>query len=134
MTSPAQFIYESNAPIVTSDNYFLKIKAHVEYNNNSTDQIQSMINSTSISFFKAMTLFDALSLVENHEGEENRNYHQIVMNEASRNNLSLSNFVVTTIDAVQSETDTTEIKIEVDPELEGRKKKKGLFGKLLGKK
>jgi hypothetical protein len=93
-----------------------------------------MINSTSISFFKAMTLFDALSLVENHEGEENRNYHQIVMNEASRNNLSLSNFVVTTIDAVQSETDTTEIKIEVDPELEGRKKKKGLFGKLLGKK
>jgi hypothetical protein len=57
------------------------------------------------------------------------------MDNGNNQNLSLSKFVLTTVDAVQSEGDSEEIKIELDPELEGKKKKKkGFFGKLLGKK
>ncbi len=134
MTSAAQFQYESNAPIITSDNYSLKIRAHVEYNNNSQDQIQSVINSTSIAFFKTLTLFEAFNLLEDSEGEVNRKYHQNILDEGERHNLSLTKFVLTTMDAIHDDNSSTEIKIELDPKLEGGKKKSGLMGRLFGKK
>lgn len=133
MTEIAHFTYESNAPIETSDNYFLQIKAHVEHRGDDGQKLQSTINSSSITFFRSVSLFDALGLLEDNEGEICKNYYKSVRDDFSDNQLEVIKFVLTTIDAVQLMGREEKIKFEINPELEGKKKKKGLFGKLFGK-
>ncbi|MCE7734733.1 MAG: hypothetical protein GPJ54_07655 [Candidatus Heimdallarchaeota archaeon] len=133
MTEIVHFSYESNAPIETSDNYFLQIKAHVEYNGENSEKLQSAINSTSIKFFRSVSLFDALMLLEDNEGDICKNYYKSVRDNLSENQLEVAKFMLTTLDAVQISGKEDKIKFEINPELEGKKKKKGLLGKLFGK-
>ena len=133
MTSPAEFTYESNEQIITSDSYSIKIKAQIEYSSKSTERIQSVINSASIAFFKTVTLMDALSLIENRDSNVSRNYHQSIITEGDQNELTIIKIVLITIDGIYSENEGDEIKIELDPKLEGKKRKKGLRGRLFGK-
>lgn len=133
MTEIVHFAYESSAPIETADNYFLQVKAHVEYNGDNGEKLQSAINSSSIAFFKSLALFDALGLLENSENELSRNFYKSVIDDCSSNQLEISKFMLTTIDAVKPAEENILVNVDINPELEGKKKKKGLFGKLFGK-
>lgn len=133
MTEIAHFKYESNAPIETSDNYFLQIKAHVEYNGDNSKKLQSTINSSSVTFFRSISLFEALGLLEDNGGEICKNYYKSVRDNFSENQLEVEKFVLTTIDAVQLSREEDKINFTINPELEGKKKRRGLLGKLLGK-
>ena len=133
MTEIAHFTYESNAPIETSDNYFLQIKAHIEFQGNNYEKLQSTINASSIKFFKSLSLFDALRLLENIEGDISMNYTNCVKDNCLTNQIEVNKFVLTTIDAVQIRGKEDQINFAINPELEGKKKKRGLLGKLFGK-
>ena len=133
MTEIAHFIYESDAPIETSDNYSLQIKAHVQYNGDNREKLQTTINSSSIAFFRSLSLFDALRLLENNEGEAHKNYRNSVRDNCLTNQIEVQKFVLTTIDAIQISGEDDKINFEINPELERKMKKKGLLRKLFGK-
>ncbi|OLS20088.1 MAG: hypothetical protein HeimC2_38890 [Candidatus Heimdallarchaeota archaeon LC_2] len=133
MTEIAHFIYKSNAPIETSDNYFLQIKAHIEFNAKNNEKLQSTINSSSMKFFKSLSLFEALKLLEDIQGEVYMSYYNTVKDNCLTNHIEIKKFILTTIDAVQINSKVDQINVEINPELEGKKKKRGLFGKLFGK-
>ena len=111
----------------TKDGYRLDINGHII---SKASMEKSSINSVILmpvsSYFHSKLLFEVLEIVENQVyGELSKS----VAEEFKKKGMSIIEFQISTVDAKFND-----LSIDIDPNLEKRsKKKKGLFGRLLGK-
>lgn len=132
MVEVAQLAYESNENINTSDKFVVNIKARVEYEINSEELLIKTLDQISIDFFKHLSLLESLNLMEHGESNQTQKYIQNITENCKRKGYNILKFTLTTMEALQVE-ELVPVNLEIYPELEGKKKKKGLRGRLFGK-
>ena len=122
--SENMIIFEIDTPMKTHDNYYVKVKGFVEaITDLDQSQITSAVASSCRSYLGNIELMQALDLVNPEEAKK-------LLPGLGDLATSVSKLEISTVDAVEHSTST--IDVEIDPELEGQKQNKGLFGRLKG--
>lgn len=124
-----QFQFETETVILTSDNFALKLKGIFSYEtnepNNIEKKLQTTLDQTAINYFQNIPLMEALQYFELTNIEKFKN--ELSVNFQNMD-VILDKFEITTVDAIENTT-MDKIKYSIDPVLEGKKKKKRIFGR-----
>ena len=111
MTEKIEFDF--NSGIVSSDNFNLEVKGYFENNATAVSDVKVAFST----YANKHQFTDILSLIE----KEDISSHDVF------SSLSLKTLKIVTLNAIRTE-DQSE-KYAINPDLEGQKKKKGLFGR-----
>lgn len=124
MSNSVQF--ETQSIITTSDNYQLKLKGLINYQSDESDEdVIKKLEQVTVDYFANLSLMDALQFFEK---DKNIELQKFITESFQKTNILLEEFVITTVDAVENPVQD-KIDYSVDPNLETKKKKKGLLSR-----
>lgn len=124
MSNSVQF--ETQSTITTSDNYQLKLKGLINYQSDeSNEDVIKKLEQVTVDYFANLSLMDALQFFEK---DKNIELQKFITESFQKTNILLEEFVITTVDAVENPVQD-KIDYSVDPNLETKKKKKGLLSR-----
>jgi hypothetical protein len=118
--------FETQSIITTSDNYQLKLKGLINFQSNvSEDDVITQLEQATVDYFANLSLMDTLQFFEKDKHIELRKF---ITEGFQKTDILLEEFVITTVDAIESPVQD-KIDYSVDPNLETKKKGKGLLSR-----